>query len=147
MFNKVLFVCLGNICRSPMAEGVFKKWLIDHQYSIEVNSAGLSAVVGNSATRKAQAQLQPRHIDISTHVARQLNDTLVREADLILVMEDEQKKQIESMYAYALGKVFLLGKWGNFEIPDPYGGQESDYAHTLTLIDQGLQDWQKKICP
>jgi protein-tyrosine phosphatase len=147
MFNKILFVCLGNICRSPMAEGVFKKWLVDNEYPIEVNSAGLSAVVGNGATRKAQAQLLSQDIDISTHVARQLNDTLVREADLILVMEDEQKKQIESKYAYALGKVFLLGKWGNFEVPDPYGGQESDYAHALTLIEQGLSDWQKRICP
>jgi protein-tyrosine phosphatase len=147
MFNKVFFVCLGNICRSPMAEGLFKKWLIDNQLPTEVSSAGLAAVVGNTATRKAQAQLKTRDIDISQHVARQLTAAHVREADLILVMEAEQKKKIEAKYSYALGKVFLLGKWGDFEVPDPYGGPVSDYEYALTLIDKGLQDWQKRLCP
>jgi protein-tyrosine phosphatase len=130
-----------------MAEGVFKNWLTENNSTIFVNSAGLSAVVGKSATRKAQAQLKKRDIDISHHIAQQLNANLVREADLILVMEDEQKKQIESMYSYALGKVFLLGRWSNFEVPDPYAGEESDYELALALIDKGLADWQRKICP
>jgi len=147
MFNKILIVCLGNICRSPMAEGIFQHWLSSQNSEVIVSSAGLSAVVGNSATHTAQSLLKDRQIDISNHKARQLTERMVREADLILVMEDEQKKQIETQYSYALGKVFLLGKWGNFEVPDPYAGPVSDYEHALELIDQGLKDWQRRICP
>lgn len=130
-----------------MAEGMFRQWLSDQHSDISVSSAGLAAVVGSNATPTANSLLKNRKIDISKHIARQLNDALVREADLILVMEEQQKKKIESQYSYALGKVFLLGKWGNFEVPDPYAGPASDYEHALELIDQGLKDWQKRICP
>ena len=130
-----------------MAEGVFKKWLTESNVPINVDSAGISAMVGRAPTRRAQAQMQARNIDISMHVAQQLSDQLVRDADLILVMEAEQKKIIETQYAYALGKVFLLGKWSAFEVPDPYAGEDADYEFALTLIDKGLADWQKKICP
>jgi protein-tyrosine phosphatase len=147
MFNKILVVCLGNICRSPMAEGILKHWLATKNSPITVSSAGLSAVVNCAPPEFSVGLLKARNIDISMHRARQLTENLVRESDLILVMENGQKKKIESLYPFALGKVFLLGKWDNFEVPDPYTGFESDYENALNLIDKGLNSWQKKICP
>ncbi len=148
MFNKILVVCLGNICRSAMAEGMLKNWLATKNSPISVSSAGLAAVVGREPPEFSIGLLKARNIDISTHRARQITEDLVREADLILVMEQGQKKKIESLYPFALGKVFLLGKWeNNFEVPDPYTGFETDYENALNLIDKGLNSWQKKICP
>jgi protein-tyrosine phosphatase len=148
MFNRILIVCVGNICRSPMAEGMLKNWLASKNSTIEVTSAGVAAVVDKPPTRIAQALMQSRNIDISSHVARQITEEMVREADLILVMENSQKKRIENVYPFSLGKVFLLGKWEEeFEIPDPYGGIEPDYEDAYVLINKGLISWQKKICP
>jgi len=146
MFKRILFVCTGNICRSPMAEGLFKHYLETIHVNIDVSSAGLAAVVNKPATSSAQSLLRMRDIDISSHRARQLTRPMTLDAELILVMEISQKKQLERLYPYTLGKVFLLGKWGNFEVPDPYGGMLSDYENVLKLIDDGLYDWQKKIC-
>jgi protein-tyrosine phosphatase len=147
MFNRILMVCLGNICRSPMAEGILKHNLIATRPDIQVSSAGLAAIVDHPAATIACSLLQTRKIDLSAHAARQLTDTMVREADLILVMERQQKKKIESLYPYALGKVFLLGKWDDIEIPDPWNSPRSEYENALALIDKALVDWQKKICP
>lgn len=147
MFNRILIVCVGNICRSPMAEGMLKNWLASNNATVEVSSAGVAAVVDKPATRLAQTLLQTHNIDISSHVARQINENMVRRADLILAMENTQKKRIETLYPFSLGKVFLLGKWENFEVPDPYGGIQPDYEEAFDLINKGLISWQKKICP
>jgi protein-tyrosine phosphatase len=146
MFNRILMVCLGNICRSPMAEGILK-YNLTTRPDIHVSSAGLAAIVDHPAASIARSLLQERNIDISKHAARQLSDGMVREADLILVMERQQKKKVESLYPYALGKVFLLGKWDDNEIPDPWNSPRSEYENSLALIDKALVDWQKKICP
>jgi protein-tyrosine phosphatase len=114
MFNKILVVCLGNICRSPMAEGMLKNWLATKNSPITVSSAGLSAVVDRAPPEFSVALLKARNIDITAHRARQITEDMVRESDLILVMENGQKKKIETLYPFALGKVFLLGKWDNF---------------------------------
>jgi protein-tyrosine phosphatase len=140
-------VCVGNICRSPMAEGLLKNWLATQNSTVSVSSAGIAAVVNNSAAPISQSLLVARNIDISAHRARQVTEDIMRDADLVLVMENSQKKKLESLYPFALGKVFLLGKWDNFEIPDPYTGFASDYETALELIDKGLLSWQKKICP
>jgi protein-tyrosine phosphatase len=147
MFNKILIVCIGNICRSPVAEGMLKNWLASQNSTVTVSSAGISAMVNHPAAPLSVSLSKTRSIDISSHRARQITEEMVRDADLILVMEQFQKKKIETLFPFALGKVFLLGKWDNFEVPDPYTGFESDYVHAVDLIEKGINSWQKKICP
>src|SRR5690554_1830779 len=85
MFNRILMVCVGNICRSPTAE-----YLLRHKLpgsATQVKSAGLGALAGKPADPTAQAILEEQGVDMSAHVARQISTGMANDADLILVME------------------------------------------------------------
>lgn len=145
MFKNILFVCVGNLCRSPMAEGLAKHRLASLEPKVQVHSAGLKAVVGEPAAQEARELALLKGLDISAHRARQLTEDMVTEADLILVMEDWQKKEITKHFPHARGKVFLLGHWQDFEIVDPYQQSMKAFEHTWELIEEGFKDWNQKI--
>lgn len=144
MINKLLFVCIGNICRSPMAEGLFRERLKSNG-AFTTASAGLHALVDYQAAVEAQETMCDINIDISQHRAKQLSPEMIVEADLILVMETIQKREIGCLFPYARGKVHLLGKWSNFEIPDPYNQPRQAFSDCLELLEQGWQDWQQRL--
>lgn len=146
MLKRILVVCVGNICRSPMAEALLKQLLNSKNLDICVSSAGLAACENLQAAESAQALMKARNIDISLHRARQLTEEHIINSDLVLTMEIEHKREILKLYPYAHGKVFLIGEWGRFEIPDPYKRSKQDFEYALDLIDQGLKDWQKRLC-
>lgn len=86
-----------------------------------------------------------RGIDISSHRGRQINGEMIRQVDLILVMQGSQKKSIEAMEPSARGKIFRLGEWEGFEIPDPYQQGRDVYEEALELIDWGVSLWKSKL--
>lgn len=145
MISRIMMVCIGNICRSPMAEVLLAGTLADHRIEANVMSAGLAALDGHGADPIACELLQERGLDLSNHRAHQITVPLIKEAELILVMEAAQQQAIESMMPSARGKVFVIGKWDNFEVPDPYRQPRSAFEQALTLIEQGLAQWQQKI--
>ena len=112
---------------------------------VTVESAGIGALVGHPADETARALLLEQGIDISGHRARQLTSALLRQADLVLVMEAEHKKAIEALDPSARGKVYRLGEWSNFDIPDPYQQSREVFEHALRLIQQGVVDWSSKL--
>lgn len=129
-----------------MAEALFRQALHDRDAGIiRVESAGLNAVVNCPPCVEAQHLMFARGIDISSHRARQLTEKLINGADLILVMDMEQKKRIEAKTPSSRGKVYCLGVWGNFEVPDPIGQSESVFEHVLQLIEKGVADWIPKL--
>ena len=141
MIRRVLVVCIGNICRSPMAEG-----LIRHAVpGVQISSAGLSALVGRGADPIAVQIMAGIGVDISAHRARMLTDAIAREADLILVMDDQQKQQLATQYPYVRGKVFKLGEAGNQDIPDPYRQDAEVFRIVYSLIENGVNEWVKRI--
>ena len=144
MFNRILIICMGNICRSPMGEALLARRLQEYS-EMMVASAGLGALVGHPADKMAQELLLEQGIDISAHRARQLTSAMLRQADLVLVMEAEYKKAIEALDPCARGKVYRLGEWGNFDIPDPYRQSREVFEHALQLIQQGVADWSSKL--
>ncbi|MDD3883439.1 MAG: low molecular weight phosphotyrosine protein phosphatase [Gallionella sp.] len=145
MIRKVLLVCVGNICRSPMAEGMLKNRAPKKRSDLLIHSAGLEALVGHSADPQAIAQIAQRGWDISTHLARQITLDMVREADLILTMEKQHQQHLHSLFPIARGKTHLLGKWHDREISDPYRKSPEFFAHIADQIEQDVEAWIPRI--
>jgi protein-tyrosine phosphatase len=148
MFNSILVVCAGNICRSPTAEYLFKDKLKDNLANSPVNisSAGLTALVGKGAEATATSIALTKNIDMSAHKGRQLSSALIAENDLILVMEQRHLSDLLGQYPQARGKTFLLGKWiDDTEIPDPYRQSHEAFDHVYQLIDRACSAWKKYL--
>ena len=144
MIRHILVVCVGNICRSPMAEALLRNALRGKE-EFSVESAGLSALVDEPASEHAVALMSERGIDISSHRARQLQPELVNKADLILVMESGHKKAIETADVTVRGKVFRLGETSDRDIVDPYRRSRAVFEDVLEDIDEGIADWVKQL--
>ncbi|MHA3083444.1 low molecular weight protein-tyrosine-phosphatase [Acinetobacter sp. ANC 5383] len=141
-FQKILVVCIGNICRSPMVEYLLKR---DFP-TLDVSSAGIQAMVGYPADKKAIYTM--RHLtqtDISTHIARQLDSVMLMRADLVLVMTMSQQQHIEKTWVFSKGKVFRLGHWQNKDILDPYQQDQAFFDQTCNSIQHCLTDWHEYL--
>jgi protein-tyrosine phosphatase len=139
--NSILVVCIGNICRSPMGEAIVAAKL-PH---LQVSSAGIGALVGNHADPIARELMAERGLDIESHRARQLTSLMCQKADLILVMDEEQRLHINQRHPFARGKLFRLGDVGQMDIPDPYRLGRSAFEQALQLIDAGATAWVERI--
>lgn len=141
MIRRVLVVCIGNICRSPMAEGLFEKALPD----LQICSAGTMAMVGYGADPIAVQIMAERGMDISAHRARTLTEAIAREADLILVMDTLQQQQVSAQYPFVRGKLFRLGEMTKQDIPDPYQQSPEAFHNAFSLIESGVNEWVRRI--
>jgi protein-tyrosine phosphatase len=129
-----------------MAEGLLKQaFTTSGQNDCTVSSAGLGALIGHPPDAKACQLMLKKGIDISSYRACQLNKDMIRKADLILVMESSHKSAIEELEPCAKGKVFRLGNWGNYDIPDPYQQNLSAFVTSFNLIERGISEWIKKL--
>ena len=142
---RVLFVCLGNICRSPVAEGVFRQKVREAglESFIEMDSAGTGAWhVGNPPDRRMTATARSRGVDISLQRARQFVDTDLADFDHILAMDRSNLHDI--LYLDTGGdfgqRVTLFRQWDpepeNYEVPDPYYGGEEGFETVFEIVDR-----------
>ena len=146
MFNSILMVCVGNICRSPMAEALLIDRLSGGKHAnIKIASAGVGALVEHEADATAKELMTEKNIDVSMHRARQLNTEFICEYDLILVMEKGHINAVHNIAPSSKGKVHLLGKWSDFEISDPYMQPRREFEVALELIERGVDEWAEKI--
>jgi protein-tyrosine phosphatase len=144
MFNKILVVCVGNICRSPTVEALLKSRLAHR--GIDVSSAGLGALVDKPMDSTALEVLREHGGDLPDHKGRQLTREHLQQADVILAMEKRHVDRIVEMAPEVRGKTFLLGKWqGNQEISDPYRQQKVAFEHVYQLMAQGVDSWSQKL--
>ena len=155
MKNKILFVCLGNICRSPAADGVMRK-LVGQQGmdNFVIDSAGIGSWhVGDLPDHRMRQCGQKRGYTFDHH-ARQVRSTDFQDFDLIAGMDEMNIRDLKDLApdADALEKIVCLANFmtehkGQKTIPDPYYGDEKDFEFALDLIEdacQGLLKWLTK---
>lgn len=141
MIESLLVVCVGNICRSPMAEGLFRRALPD----LRLASAGLGALVGEPADPIAIELMRDRGLDIGGHRARQLQPAMLSDAGLVLVMELGQQRYLAQQHPLARGKIFRLCESLKVDVPDPYRRGRAAFEDALGLIVQGVESWVPRI--
>ncbi|WP_445004364.1 low molecular weight protein-tyrosine-phosphatase [Halomonas mongoliensis] len=145
MFQHILIVCTGNICRSPVAEAMLSEALPGRALS----SAGLGALVGHGVEPTARALAEADGLDVADHQARQLTVEMLGDADLVLVMSPGQRRAIADLAPEALGKTMLLGKWldggKGVDIPDPYRKSREVFEHVHGLLRDASAEWARRL--
>lgn len=140
-FQHILVVCVGNICRSPMAE-----YLLKQEFpTLHIHSAGIQGLSGHPADDKALLCMQRLNIDMQAHIAKKLTGDMLKQADLVLVMSQNQQKHIEHTWPFAKGKTFRLGHWQHCDVADPYQHDQAMFDQTCQLIQRCITDWKNYI--
>ncbi|EMI5800824.1 TPA: protein tyrosine phosphatase [Klebsiella aerogenes] len=142
MFNSILVICTGNICRSPIGERLLRNALPNRR----IDSAGVGALVGHSADPAAVRVAEKHGLSLDGHKGRQFTSSLGRQYDLLLVMESVHLEQVTKIAPEVRGKTMLLGHWlDGKEIPDPYRKSDEAFELVFQLIDQGCRLWAEKL--
>lgn len=138
MHQRILVVCVGNICRSPLAEQLLQAACPDKQ----VSSAGLAAVVGSDVHPMTREVAETHGVSLREHQARQLTRDMCREADVILVMEAGHREAVFKLCPEVRGKTFLLAQGQDpADIIDPFRRAPEFFTLVHQQIVQACMRW------
>ncbi len=133
---------MGNICRSPTGERLLQQLCPNKK----IHSAGIIAKNDMPANESSTRTAQKHNLSLENHQSQRLTTELCREADLILVMENDHINKVHQQFPETRGKVMLFGQWLNkIEIPDPHKRSDEMFEHVYILMEKAAQSWNGKI--
>jgi protein-tyrosine-phosphatase len=142
MSLRVLFVCTGNVCRSPMAEGFLRRLASEAGLEIEVGSAGLGAMENLAPSRNSVSAMREEGIDISHQRSRMLTPEMVEDYTHLFGLGSGHVETILAYFPEAREKTFILREFVaeglDVEVPDPIGGDLDEYRLTRNLIKEAM---------
>lgn len=133
---RILFVCSGNTCRSPMAVELARAVAREHGTGVDVASAGISAVDGSPASGHAQTVVAALGGDLSGHRSARVSGGALAEADVVLTMTAVHREALLAQWPTMADRVLTLGEAAGFDqdVADPYGGSLEDYERTAAEL-------------
>jgi len=143
---KIVFVCTGNICRSPMAAGLLRAKLPEHLKSkVIIESAGTMGIEDSMASEEAIEVMQQKGIDITDHRSQGISEEVVNGADVIFALAENHRHYLESLFPKARDNVFLLKtfdrdhkKVNSVSVSDPIGGSVQIYEECRDTIESEI---------
>jgi len=141
--KRILFVCLGNICRSPLADGIAKKIVHNNKFDIEIDSAATAHWhEGEHPCADSIKVAKKNNVDISTLRARQVKRDDYHKFDFIIAMDESNREHLSSMN---FPNVYLLGDFSEYDgidVPDPYffEGNDKKIMEVYTMVEKCVQD-------
>jgi protein-tyrosine phosphatase len=139
----ILVVCHANVCRSPMAECVFRHAIESAcgKDAITVESAGIEADIGRKMHPLSERALIERGYVAAETSARLLLGVGLASVDVVLVMEKRQQIRLTTRFPWATGRIWRMGHWINEDITDPINGDQTTFRGTLDVIENAVQSW------
>lgn len=141
--RSILVICIGNICRSPMAEAMLQA----RCPGLKVTSAGLSPLIGNGADPLSVAVCADHGLDLSRHIARPIHVNELMASDLVLTMSTAQTQDLTQRFPFMRGRTYRIGHWTGQDVPDPYRQPRPAFESSYDLIDAGVAAWLSRIQP
>jgi protein-tyrosine phosphatase len=143
VFQSILVLCTGNICRSPIGEALLRKRL---RGKVKVASAGVAALIGEPADPLAVEICQEAGLDIAEHRGQQATAPLLSEHELILTMAQSHNDWINRKFPHLRGRTHKLLRWrGNADIRDPFLQPRSVFEEVFDVIEAGVDDWIPRL--
>lgn len=146
MFNSILIICTANICRSPLAEAIFKRYFPRKQVASAGTQVERLKLEGAKAERSSVVVAEKYGLDLSSHTSQPFTAELAKEYELILVMSEQHMQEVMEIAPGNGGKTLLIGQWiGRSHIDDPFRKPIEEFEACYQALDRAAVSWAARL--